>query len=426
MSKEAKTLSTYTLEVLGRNINQYDTRQIARLLEGFGMQKAERDSADLVVAHTCGVSTMAVKKSRYALRSLMRKHSGAALFLTGCAAGEEVIDGLKGVDTRIATGPGWVQRFADELQTFSLPNPDFRLPENAEDLPEEIVEKQTRAFLKVQDGCDAGCTYCIVPQLGKTPRDKSVELAVAEAEALVKRGYKEIVIAGVHVGLYGRDGNRSLSNVLSKISTVPNIGRIRMSSLHPAELTDELLVVWAGSPNVMPHLHLSLQSGSNSVLGRMGRDYTTEDYFSAVNRARSALQNPSITTDVIVGFPGETDAEFEETFDLCKRVGFADMHLFTFSPRPGTRAAEMPDPIAPQLAQERHHRLSSLAREMAATFNRVLIGQTVEVLVERFKDGLCSGVSERHIPTSFIGSKKQIGQIIPVKVSTASAAGLIG
>ncbi len=430
-------LHTYALDVLGCKVNQYDARQIARLLEGFGLREADKEPADLVVVHTCGVTATAVRKSRQTLRRLIRKNPDAVVFLTGCAAGEEIIEGFAGVDARIAAGAGWVQMLADELQTFSLPNPDFHLPENADELAVETFGKQTRAFLKIQDGCDAGCAYCIVPHLRKTPRDKSIKAAVAEAEALVKRGYKEIVITGVHIGLYGRGEDSSLSDILAKILDVPNIGRIRMSSLHPSELTDELLAVWASSPKVMPHVHLSLQSGSDSVLERMGRGYTSDEYAAAVERARAALDNPAITTDVIVGFPGETDEEFKETFEFCKQIGFSQMHIFTFSPRPGTRAADMSNPVDPQVAQARHQRLDDLAKEMSEAFNRTFIGKTVEVLVERCKGGICSGGSEHYISTSFHppspeaparqgGLEKQKGTVVSVKISTASAEGLIG
>ncbi len=446
---KCKQLKTYALNVLGCKVNQYDARQIARLLEGFGLREVDGEPSDLVVVHTCGVTAMAVRKSRQILRRMVRENPDAAVFLTGCAAGEEIIEGVS-ADARIAAGAGWVQMIADELQTFSVPNPDFHLPENADELAVETFGNQTRAFLKIQDGCDAGCAYCIVPQLRKTPRDKSITAAVAEAETLVKRGYKEIVITGVHVGLYGRGTDMSLCDILAKIINVPSVGRIRMSSLHPNELTDELLSVWASSPNVMPHVHLSLQSGSDSVLERMGRGYTANEYAAAVDRARVALGGagshspqangysdcssrpvgdffaPAITTDVIVGFPGETDEEFEETFEFCKRIGFAQMHIFNFSPRPGTRAADMPNPVDPQVAQARHQRLADLAKEMSLEFNQRFVGQTVNVLVEGYKDGICSGGSEHYISTSFQGSEKQKRTVVPVKISTASAEGLVG
>jgi len=421
-----KRLRTYTITVLGCKVNQYDARQIARVLEGFGLREAGGAAADLVVVHTCGVTATAVQKSRQTVRRAIRTHPGPFVFLTGCAAAEEVIESMDGVNVRIAAGPGWVQLLADQLQTFSLPNPDFRLPENADTLGVEAFGEQTRAYLKVQDGCDAGCAYCIVPKLRGVPRDKPLADIVREAEALITRGYREIVVTGVHVGLYGRENDISLCDILAGLVELKGDFRIRMSSLHPTELTAELLAVWALSPKVMPHLHLSLQSGSDGVLSRMGRGYTADEYAMAVERARTALNHPAITTDVIVGFPGETDKEFEETFEFCEQIGFSRMHIFTFSPRPGTRAADLPDAVPPKVAQERHRRLSVLADEMAAAFHETFIGQTARVLVERCKNGTCIGGSEHYVSVRFPGAENLIGTIVSVKISAASVEGLYG
>jgi len=277
---------------------------------------------------------------------------------------------------------------------------------------------------------------------------------------------------------------------LAKLIELPGDFRIRMSSLHPAELTDELLAVWTSSPKVMPHLHLSLQSGSDLVLEQMGRGYTADEYAAAVERARAALAhrneinteslvgpasyiqkpvwsrhedtpsrirdltngretallggndrrewqrrptifddmhgNPAITTDVIVGFPGETNAEFEETFEFCKRIGFSRTHIFTFSPRPGTRAAELPDAVSPDVAHERHQRLAALADEMTAAFHETFIGKTVHVLVEHCKNGTCTGGSEHYVPVQFSGSADLIGTVVSVTISEANAEGVEG
>jgi threonylcarbamoyladenosine tRNA methylthiotransferase MtaB len=213
---------------------------------------------------------------------------------------------------------------------------------------------------------------------------------------------------------------------LIRLIEIPDLGRIRMSSLHPAELTDELLTVWASSKKVMPHIHLSLQSGSDGVLCRMGRGYTADEYAAAVARARAVLDTPAVTTDVITGFPGETEAEFEETVEFCREIGFADMHIFPFSPRPGTRAAEMPDQAPVSLAHERQHRLAGLAGEMKHAFNRTFIGQTVEVLVERCAKGECSGVSEHYVPVRFPGGPELYRTVVAVRAVSADAAGLSG
>jgi threonylcarbamoyladenosine tRNA methylthiotransferase MtaB len=296
------------------------------------------------------------------------------------------------------------------------------------ELAEAARECRARLLKFTREELDEGLRErrFIVKYQPKVERGSASQWQTREAEALVRSGCKEIVVAGVHVGLYGRGTDSSLSDVLARLVKIPAIRRIRMSSLHPNELTDELLAVWSSSPNVMPHLHLSLQSGSNSVLERMGRKYTSAEFLDAVERARRVLENPAITTDVIVGFPGETNEEFEQTFEFCKRIGFAGMHIFTFSPRPGTRAAEMPDPVPSAVAHERHQRLSALAQEMTAAFNRTFIGNTVNVLVERQDNHTSEGVTERYIPARFQCSKKLRGEVIPIRVLSASADGLNG
>ncbi len=419
--------STYALDVLGCKVNQYDAGQIARLLEGVGLSPVmPGEMADLIVIHTCGVTMTAVKKSRQTLHRLIRQHPHAVVFLTGCATDDKLIKKTETSDVRIAAGPGWIQRLSDQLHLFSLPNPDFHLPTNPDELPAETFGKRTRAFLKIQDGCDAHCAYCIVPTLRKAPRDKSIDATVAEAKALVRCGCKEIVLTGVHIGLYGRGTDNSLSDVLMRLASIPDLKRIRLSSLHPTELTDELLTVWASLPKMMPHIHLSLQSGSDRVIRRMGRGYTTAKYTHAVMRARAVLNTPAITTDVIVGFPGETDLEFEETLEFCQQIGFARMHIFTYSPRPETRAIGLSHPVLTSVAQIRQRRLSALAEEMKATFNRNFIGKRIEVLVEGYTKDTSSGVSPHYIPVKFTDCDALRNTLVFVQIVSGSASGLKG
>jgi threonylcarbamoyladenosine tRNA methylthiotransferase MtaB len=419
-------LKTYVIDVLGCKVNQYDAQQIARLLQRAGLRAAADGPADLAVVHTCGVTATAVQKSRQTLRRLRRRHPDAVVFLTGCAAGEALLTASGGIDARIAAGPGWIQRLADALQHASLPEPGFHRPDFSDDLPAENESGQTRAFLKIQDGCDANCAYCIVPQLRKPPRDKPLAAAAAEAEALVRGGVQEIVLTGVHVGLYGRGTETGLQDVLQRLIRIPDVRRLRLSSLHPAELTDDLLAVWASSSKVMPHLHLSLQSGSDGVLRRMGRGYTTDEYAAAVARAREALDRPAVTTDVIAGFPGETDAEFEETVAFCKRIGFAEMHIFSFSPRPGTRAVRMPGPVAGDVVRERKTRLAEQAGIMTAAFRKTFAGEVAEVLVEGCKNGVCSGLSGHYIPIRFRGPDCLLKTVVPVKITGVDGCSLCG
>ena len=418
---------TYLVNVLGCKVNQYDARQIGQLLEGYGLRKAERtDAADVIVIHTCGVTAAAAQKSRQAIRRMQRNHPLARIAVTGCAANDELTQVDQDPVFRIPAGADWLRHLAEELEQLPLPNSGLAGKIETDAFAVADFGDHTRAFLKVQDGCDIGCTFCIVPQLRKAPRDKSIETAVAEAAALTEKGYREIVVTGVSVGLYGRDSGSSLAGLLKRLVEVPNLGRIRLSSLHPGELTDELLETWAASPNIMPHLHLSLQSGSDAILHAMRRGYTAAEYSAAVERARAALGNPAFTTDVIVGFPGESNAHFEETYAFCKTVGFSQMHIFTYSPRPKTIAAKMDGQINGAVAAERSEQLRQLGGEMALAYHRRFLGQPINVLVERTKDGVASGYSAHYIPVRFQSLEARKGQVASLKATEATASGISG
>ena len=423
----ARILKTYWVDVLGCKVNQYDARQIAQLLERYGLHQAEApEQADLVVVHTCGVTAAAAQKSRQTIRRMQRGNPLAEVVVTGCAANEALTKTALSPTLRVPAGADWLQHLAVQIE--QLETPKSGLAETIETDAFAVADfgDHTRAFLKVQDGCDIGCTYCIVPQLRKAPRDKTIEAAVAEATQLTQKGYREIVVTGVSVGLYGRTSGQSLAGLLRQLLQVPDLGRIRLSSLHPGELTNELLEVWAASGRIMPHLHLSLQSGSNAILQAMRRGYTAEEYLGAVERARAALGNPAFTTDIIVGFPGETDLHFEETLAFCRRVGFSQMHVFTYSPRPGTLAAKMKQQVNGAVASQRSDRLRELAREMALEFHRQFLGRQIEVLVERVDGDKATGYSEHYVPVEFQGLEAKKGQLVSLAAREATPGGLVG
>ncbi len=420
-------LQSYLVNVLGCKVNQYDAQQIEKLLEGFGLQKAAGSGhADVIIIHTCGVTAAAARKSRQTIRRMQRDNPLARIVVAGCAADDELTQVDQPPAARVPAGPDWLRHLAEQLKRLDMPSPGPDGSIETDAFPVSNFGDHTRAFLKVQDGCDIGCSFCIVPRLRKTPRDKTIDAAVAEATLLTGKGYREIVVTGVSVGLYGRDTGSSLAELLRHLVDIPDIGRIRLSSLHPGELTEELLETWAASPNIMPHLHLSLQSGSNAILKAMRRGYTAEEYFAAVERARAALGNPTFTTDIIVGFPGETDACFEESHEFCEKIGFSQMHIFTYSPRPKTPAATMANPINGAVASVRSDRLRQLGGEMARIYHRQFLGKQVEVLVERNKDGIATGYSEHYIPVEFPAAEDLKGRIVPVEVAEATSIGIIG
>lgn len=421
------TLKTYWVDVLGCKVNQYDAQQIDQLLGRYGLDRAASvKDADLIVVHTCGVTAAAAQKSRQTVRRVQRDNSLARIIVTGCAATNELTQVRQPPLARVPAGADWLQRLADQLDQHDTPTGRPGGTIETEAFPISNFGDQTRAFLKVQDGCDIGCSYCIIPRLRKAPRDKATETAVREAATLTEAGYREIVVTGVSVGLYGRETGTSLAALLRQLVEVAGIGRIRLSSLHPGELTDELLGVWSASPNVMPHLHLSLQSGSNEILHAMRRGYTAEEYSDAVERARAALNDPALTTDVIVGFPGETNALFEESLEFCKKVGFSKMHVFTFSPRPKTPAATMPDQVNGALATERSERLRTLGDTMALDFHRRFLDRSIDVLVEGVKGGSATGYSEHYVPVEFPAENALRRKIVRINAVEATVSGLKG
>jgi threonylcarbamoyladenosine tRNA methylthiotransferase MtaB len=418
-------LSTYLVNVLGCKVNQYDARQIEELLEGYGLRKVElADDADMIVIHTCAVTAAAAKKSRQTIRKMQRDNPLAHIAVTGCAAKEELTKVDQDPVIRVEAGKDWLKSLAEQLELLNLPNADLSQFVETDDFPISHFGDHTRAFLKVQDGCDIGCSFCIIPQLRKEPRDKAISAAVAEATTLTQKGYRELVINGVSVGLYGRDSGSSLAELLRHLVEIPDMGRIRMSSLHPGELTDELLEVWSASPHIMPHLHLSLQSGSDAVLHAMRRGYTAGEYYEAVERARAALSNPAFTTDVIVGFPGETDSYFDECYDFCKKVGFSQIHTFTYSPRPKTMAARMGGQVHGGVASDRSARLRGLGEGMALAYHREFINQPINVLIEGTDDGIAHGYSEHYIPVHFPSTEELRGQVIALTAHEADKSGI--
>ena len=264
---------------------------------------------------------------------------------------------------------------------------------------------KTRAFLKVQDGCDGCCSYCIIPKCRPIVCSKDPQDVLTEAQQLVNSGHKEIVLTGIFLGAYGQPTvlrkkwpncqNDKLAELLEKLAKIPNLARIRLSSLEPADITAKLLDCFTNYPNIMPHLHLSLQSGSDNVLKKMARQYRADDFLEKVELIKSKLDRPAITCDLIVGFPTETEEDFEKTARIAKQTGFAKMHVFAFSPRPGTPAANFNPKVEPKIIKQRSKILRTLDTELGFQFRQEFIGQEDEILIESVGD-FCIGRSKRY------------------------------
>jgi len=419
-------MNSFAILTLGCKVNQYESQQIRQLLESSGLRLVDvTDSPHLIVVNSCCVTHTASAKSRHLLHQAGKQNPQAIVFC-GCLPAVQT-DELTAVGENIHVVknrcelPATLRRLArTESTTPDSDHPSDPLirPENGakvkskndlhqcQDLPAlTSFHGQTRAFLKVQDGCDCGCSYCVIPTARPVVRFRNVEEILAEAGTLVAAGHKEIVLTGVHIGAYGQATarrrrwetaeNPHLPALLAQVAHVPNLARIRLSSLDPADVTPELLDVFCAHPNIMPHLHLSLQSGSNTVLRRMARPYTADEFRAKVALVKSRLDRPAITTDIIVGFPGETDVEFKETVALAKELGFAKMHVFAFSPRKGTAAATMRPRVKPAVIKARSRILHDLDRDLQTRFRAQFLGETAQVLIES-ADGPPAGRAERY------------------------------
>ncbi len=425
-------MKTFSINTLGCKVNQYETQQIQELLEQLGLHKSEPPKKpDLVIINTCCVTHTASAKSRQYIRKAQKLNPGAVVVVCGCLPTVQISElnnnsknirliedreslaerlsqiagggnaalcfqsprSIQNVNTIIKAENGSKIKFKKEL------NNHLALP------PLSSFKGQTRAFLKVQDGCDGYCSYCIVPKTRPFVHYKPSKAVLQEAKSLVKAGHREIVVTGVFLGAYGQKSvrrkkwsnpqNDNLADLLDKMAKIPRLARIRLSSLEPADVTPQLLDTFRKHPNIMPHLHLSLQSGSDAVLKKMCRQYNSDIFREKIELAKRYLDRPAITTDIIVGFPSETDDDFEQTVCLAKDVGFAKMHIFSFSPRKGTAAANMQGRVNTKTIKERSKILRRLNIELSQKFQRQFIGQTAEILLEN-DDGQIYGRSERY------------------------------
>ncbi len=421
-------LPTCRLVTLGCKVNQYESQYVLEALEANGYRAAaDGERADLCIVNTCTVTMEGDAKSRQWIRRLHHHQPAARIVVMGCYATRDpdTVGRLPGV-TRVITDK---ERLPEELRDFGVSH-----------WPRGIrrFDGHQRAFVKVQDGCLLNCTYCIIPQVRPTVRSRAPEEIVAEVSGLVAGGVHEIVLTGVHLGHYGLDLSkgkpkrewRRLWHLLDLLAPLPGDFRIRLSSLEAAEARDDLANAMARHPRVAPHLHLCLQSGSDRILALMKRRYRSRGFLERCTRLRDALDAPAFTTDIIVGFPGETEADFQETLQVARAAGFAKMHVFSYSPRAGTPAAALPDAVPPPVVAERRARLLDVERQLADDYARALIGRRLDVLVEGAdpqRPGHVLGTSCRYLPVSFRGhAAALVGRLAPVRVAGVSGATLRG
>jgi threonylcarbamoyladenosine tRNA methylthiotransferase MtaB len=411
---------------LGCKVNQAESEALAQLFRNAGYQVVDPEqTVAVVVINTCTVTNTGSSKSRQAIRRLIRSHPESYVIVSGCyaqTASAEVL-AIPGVDLVIGTQQR--ARILKLLEHVKQTNKPYNAVRNIgevrvfEELPRLEEESRTRAMLKIEDGCNRFCTYCIIPYARGPVRSRLPENALAEAERLIKAGYQEIVLTGIHIGAYGEDlaNGWNLARLLQALVNIPGMHRLHLGSVEPLEFSPELIAVMAASKVICPHLHIPLQSGSNTVLARMHRPYTIEDYRELLNKLFQSIPDLAVTTDVIAGFPGETDTDHRQTVDFVGRCGFAGIHVFPYSRREGTEAAAFPEQVSDQVKTRRVQELLQVSRGSQERFSHSLLGHILEMLVERVDArGWAYGHTENYLPVNLPpavdGEPWQPGQLV--------------
>ena len=383
------------LHNLGCKVNAYETEAMQELLEQHGYEIVPfKEGADVYIINTCTVTNMADRKSRQMLHRARKMNPGAVVVACGCyvqAKRDEIDDCIdivvgnnrkKDIIEILSEHEAMQEGVQKELVDINNINEyeELRLSQTAE---------HTRAYIKVQDGCNQFCSYCIIPYARGRVRSRSHDSVIREVEELARNGYKEVVLTGIHLSSYGVDTGDDLLSLILSIHEIEGIRRIRLGSLEPRIITEEFAKTIAGLPKMCPHFHLSLQSGCDATLKRMNRHYTSEEYYEKCVLLRKYFDNPALTTDVIVGFPGETEEEFAQSKAFIDKVDFYETHVFKYSKRAGTRAAQMEEQVPESVKAVRSNELLELTRRKQASYEEALVGTTQEVLME--EEMICQG-----------------------------------
>ena len=418
-----KKVAFYTL---GCKVNQYETEAMLELFEKEGYEKAEtEDYADVYVINTCTVTHMSDRKSRQYIRRMKKKNPDAIIAVVGCYSQVSPEEILSIDEVNLVMGTNDRKKIVEEVKKIDASRKvstvdDIMKVKAFEEIEINKTNGKTRAFMKIQDGCDRYCSYCIIPYARGRVRSRDLESIVKEVENLASNGYKEVVLTGIHVASYGKDIKDSdikLLDVIKQINDIEGIERIRLSSVEPILFTDEFVEAVSTMDKVCPHYHLSLQSGCDETLKRMKRRYTTEEYKAIVDRLRAAIPNVSITTDVIVGFPGETNEEFDKTYEFLKDIELTHMHVFKYSPRKGTPAATMEHQVDPSTKHDRSEKLLQLNEENFNKFGQKMLDKEFNVLFEqKVGDNKYEGLTENYVKVIVESDNDISEQILKVKI----------
>lgn len=408
----------------GCKVNQCESENIAKSVEENGFRIcASYEEADIVLLNSCAVTGESVRKLRQSIHKIKHKNPNCILAVTGCVAQAESDEISKMPDVDIIIGnsnkidiPDIIKKYLQNKKPTLKVDPIF----NLKSFPNETINyapHRSRAFLKIEDGCNRFCSYCIIPYARGRVRSKSLDDIKNDVKLLAKNGYKEVVLVGINLSSYGMDIGKDLADAVAAVCAVDGIERVRLSSLEPDLMTDDILLKLSKEPKLCHQFHLALQSGSNEILKSMRRRYTREEYISVVNKIKEIFPSATFTTDLMVGFPGENEDNFEDSLDLIEKVGFLKVHVFPYSVRPGTLAENFSGQIQKSIKTKRVHAVMEKSSEICQKVLKSFAGKACEVLYETIdKDGLYEGYTKEYIPVKTKSDKDLRGKILPTKM----------
>ena len=418
-------VSTITL---GCKVNQYETQaMLNQLLQGGFSACQTGEDADIILLNSCTVTSTSDHKVKQTLHKARREHPHAVIVLTGCMpqAFPELAEDLTDADivlgnsNRSSLLPHILQYLSTRQRIIDIV--PHQTKEKFESMSVENFYERTRAFIKIQDGCNRFCSYCIIPYARGRVRSKPLDYLIAEVTQLSEKGYKEIVLTGINLSAFGQDINLHLCDAVEAVCAINGIERVRLGSLEPEQLSEDVIIRLSKQQKLCPQFHLSLQSGCDETLKRMDRHYTTEEYRTIVQNLRNAFDNAAITTDIMVGFPGETEEEFMQSLEFAKEISFSKVHVFAYSQRPGTKACNAPNQITKKVKETRSKQMMHVTNQTKQAFLNQQCGTIQDVLVEReINTNLYEGYTANYTPVQFHSDKNLCGQLVAVHITKAN------
>ena len=418
-------VSTITL---GCKVNQYETQaMLNQLLQGGFSACQTGEDADIILLNSCTVTATSDHKVKQTLHKARREHPHAVIVLTGCMpqAFPELAEDLTDADivlgnsNRSSLLPHILQYLSTRQRIIDIV--PHQTKEKFESMSVENFYERTRAFIKIQDGCNRFCSYCIIPYARGRVRSKPLDDLIAEVTQLAEKGYKEIVLTGINLSAFGQDINLHLCDAVEAVCAINGIERVRLGSLEPEQLSEDVIIRLSKQQKLCPQFHLSLQSGCDETLKRMNRHYTTEEYRTIVQNLRNAFDNAAITTDIMVGFPGETEEEFMQSLEFAKEISFSKVHVFAYSQRPGTKACNAPNQITKKVKETRSKQMMHVTNQTKQAFLNQQCGTIQDVLVEReINTNLYEGYTANYTPVQFHSDKNLCGQLVAVHITKAN------